>query len=124
MLVGFQQGQPVKFELLPQPVHFIDDVLQAFGLVQVAQQVLGSSRLRRPVPSKTVPLFNQAKVPFYRSGHRVVIGFPFHQIAWVQVPFVRKHDPLTSPGLNGVGQRSTSSFKGLSQRLNFLCERR
>ena len=38
MFVRFQQRQTVKFELLPQPIHFVDDVLEFLRSVKVTQQ--------------------------------------------------------------------------------------
>ena len=113
MFVRFQQRQTVKFELLPQPIHFVDDVLEFFRSVKVSQQRFRGRRLSRPVPSKSVPAFHKREVALNRGRYRVMIGFPSHQVVGMQITFMRENNALCSPCLNRIRKHLTALLQRL-----------
>ena len=113
MFVRFQQRQTIKFELLPQPIHFVDDVLEFLRSVKVTQKRFRGCRLSRPVPGKSIPAFHERKVALNRGCHRVMIGFPRHQIVGVQITFMRENNAFCSPRMDRIRKHLTPLLQRL-----------
>ena len=59
-------------------------------------------------------------MPLHGCRNGVVIGFPLHEVAWMQVTFVRKDNPLLSPFSYAVRKHLPSLFKGLSNLVHLV----
>ena len=58
-------------------------------------------------------------MPFYGCCDGIVIGFPLHEVAGMEVTLVRKDDPLLPPFPYAVGKHLPSLFKGLGDLVHF-----